>query len=150
MCIWYVSEIRINHSHNSIKRLQLSNTHCSHLQGRSKDYTVLKTGAESSSEKLVPVRQSENKIFRTTEYFINKMRCDRRHRKTGLSPVLIIALFLHTRGTDINLNTFSISRRLIVLRKEPYDISIEVKRDSVRNVNCNQPLPGIAARLSSL
>jgi hypothetical protein len=114
------------------------------------DCTVLKIEAENFSEKLAPVRKSKNKIFRTTEYFIHKISCGRRHRKTGLTPVLIIALFLHTRGTDISLNTFSISRRLIVVRREPYDIFIEVKKDSVKNVNCNQPFPGIEARLSSV
>jgi hypothetical protein len=143
LCIRYDSEIHIHHSHNSINRLQLSNACCFHLQCRSKDCTVLKIEAENSSEKLAPVRQSENKIFRTTEYFINKISCGRRHRKTGFTPVLIIALFLHTIGTDISLNTFSISRRLIVVRKEPYNIFIEVKLDSVKNVNCNQHLPGI-------
>ena len=55
--------------------------------------------------------------------------------------MLIIALFLHQRGTDISLNTFSISRRLIVVRKEPYDIFTEVKIDPVKIINCNQPLP---------
>ena len=150
LCIRYDSEIHIHHSHNSINRLQLSNTYRFHLQCRSKDCTVLKIEAENSSENLALVRQSKNKIFRTTEYFINKISCGRRHKKTDLTPVLTIALFLHTRGTDISLNTFSISRRLIVVRKEPYDILIEVKIDSVENVNCNQPFPGIEARLSSL
>jgi hypothetical protein len=92
------------------------------------DCTVLKIEAENSSGKLAPLRQSENKISRTTEYFINKIRCGRRHRKTGLTPVPNVALFLHTRGTDIRLNTFSISRRLYVVRKEPYDILLKSRQ----------------------
>lgn len=92
------------------------------------DCTVLKIEAENSSGKLVPLRQSENKISPTTEYFINKIRCGRRHRKTGLTPVLNIAFFLNTRGTDIRMNTFSKSRRLNVVRKEPYDILLKSRQ----------------------
>jgi hypothetical protein len=74
----------------------------------------------------------------------------RRHRKTGLTSVLIVTLFLLTRGIDIKLKTFSISRRMVAVMKDSYDVFIEAKIDSIRSVNCNQPLSGIEARLSSL
>jgi hypothetical protein len=103
------------------------------------DCSVLKIEAENSSGKLATLRQSENKISRTTEYFINKIRCGRKYRKTGLTPVLNIALFLHTRVTDIRLNTFSISRRLNVVRKEPYDILLKSRQIPSKTQTATNP-----------